>query len=91
MALKLDELINKKKEPNQILDLSKVKIRSREELDKYLDKVPEFKIRPEKVRPEDVRVRDCESSFKRGRREGRKQFEYGDPCPASMRSVRLEG
>lgn len=49
MALKLEELINKKKEPNQILDLSRIKIKNREEFEKYLDKVPEFKIRPEKV------------------------------------------
>jgi hypothetical protein len=49
MALKLEELINKKKEPNQILDLSKIKIRSKEEFEKYFDKIPEFKIRPEKV------------------------------------------
>jgi len=49
MALKLEDLINKKKEPNQILDLSKVRIRSREEFEKYFDKIPEYKIRPEKV------------------------------------------
>jgi hypothetical protein len=66
MALKLEDLINKKKEPNQILDLSKIKIRSQEELDKYLDKVPEFKIRPEKVRPEDARLRENEFSWKYG-------------------------
>jgi hypothetical protein len=51
MAFKLEELINKKKEPSQILDLSKVKIKSKEEFEKYYDKIPEFKIRPEKVSP----------------------------------------
>jgi len=51
MALKLEDLINKKKEPGStILDLSKVKIRTKEEFEKYYDKIPEFKIRPEKVR-----------------------------------------
>jgi len=49
MALKLDDLLSKKKGPSQILDLSKIKIKTKEEFDKYFDKVPEFKIRPEKV------------------------------------------
>lgn len=49
MALKLEDLINKKKEPNQILDLSKVKIKTREEFVRHFDKIPEYKIRPEKV------------------------------------------
>lgn len=50
MAFKLEDLINKKKEPTQILDLAKVKIKSKEDFEKYFDKIPEFKIRPEKVR-----------------------------------------
>jgi hypothetical protein len=50
MALKLEELINKKKEPTAILDLSRTRIRSKEEFEKYFDKIPEYKIRPEKVR-----------------------------------------
>jgi hypothetical protein len=37
-----------------------------------------------------VRVRDTDFSFKHKRKEGKKEFPYGDPCPASMRSVRLE-
>jgi len=49
MALKLDDIINKKKEPTQILDLAKVKIKTKEEFEKYYDRIPEFKIRPEKV------------------------------------------
>lgn len=52
MALKLEDLLNKKKEPgSSILDLSKVKIKSNEDFEKYFDKIPEFKIRPEKVTP----------------------------------------
>lgn len=51
MALKLDDLLSKKKDPSQqILDLSKVRIRNQEEFEKYFDKIPEYKIRPEKVR-----------------------------------------
>lgn len=50
MALKLDDLLSKKKDPHQqILDLSKVRVRNQEEFEKYFDKIPEYKIRPEKV------------------------------------------
>lgn len=49
MALKLDELLTKKKEPVQILDLSKSSANSKEEFKKLLEKVPEFKIKMEKV------------------------------------------
>lgn len=49
MALKLDELLTKKKEPVQILDLSKSSANSKEEFKKLIEKVPEFKIKMEKV------------------------------------------
>lgn len=50
MALKLDELLTKKKEPVQILDLSRNTANSKEELKKLLEKVPDFKIKMEKVK-----------------------------------------
>lgn len=49
MTLKLDELLIKKKEPVQLLDLSKSTANTKEELRKLLEKVPEFKIKMEKV------------------------------------------
>lgn len=49
MALQLDELLVKKKEQVQILDLSKSKANNAEDLRKLLEKVPEFKIKLEKV------------------------------------------
>lgn len=48
-ALKLDDLLGKKKEALQVLDLSRSTVQSKEEFDKLLDKVPEYKIRPEKA------------------------------------------
>jgi len=48
-ALKLDDLLGKKKEAPQVLDLSQSTVQSKEEFYKLLDKVPEYKIRPEKV------------------------------------------
>ncbi|CAG7824235.1 unnamed protein product, partial [Allacma fusca] len=95
MALKLEDLLNKKKEPgSSILDLSKIKIKSKEEFEKYYDKIPEFKIRPEKVRYDDYRMRDTDFSFTFNKKEAKNitkhEFTYADPIPASMRSVRLE-
>lgn len=49
MALKLDDFLIKKKEPAQILDLSKVSVNSQEELKKTMEKVPEYKIKMDKV------------------------------------------
>jgi hypothetical protein len=48
-TLKLDDLLGKKKEALQVLDLSRSIVQSKEEFDRLLDKVPEYKIRPEKV------------------------------------------
>jgi hypothetical protein len=48
-TLKLDDLFAKKKEAPQVLDLSRSTVQSNEEFHRLLDKVPEYKIRPEKV------------------------------------------
>jgi hypothetical protein len=49
MALALDDFLGKKKEPAQVLDLSRSVVNSKEELKKLLERVPEYRIRPEKV------------------------------------------
>lgn len=46
---KLDDLFDKKKDEAPILDLSKEIINTPEEYRAVLDKVPDFKTRPEKV------------------------------------------
>jgi hypothetical protein len=48
-TIKLDDLLGKKKEAPQVLDLSRSIVQSKEEFQRLLDKVPEYKIRPEKV------------------------------------------
>jgi hypothetical protein len=48
-TIKLEDLLGKKKEAPQVLDLSHSIVQSREEFQRLLDKVPEYKIRPEKV------------------------------------------
>lgn len=47
--MKLEDLIGKKKEVAQVLDLSKATADTPEELRRLLDKVPEFRTKPEKV------------------------------------------
>ncbi|KAG8222440.1 hypothetical protein J437_LFUL002175 [Ladona fulva] len=64
MALKLDDFLGKKKEPSPVLDNSKAQIATKEEFEKLLDRVPEYRIRPEKVKPEDVKIRDKDFSFR---------------------------
>lgn len=46
---KIDELFDKKKDEAPMLDLSKTVINTAEEYRAVLDKVPDFKTRPEKV------------------------------------------
>lgn len=45
----MDDLFDKKKDEAPMLDLSKVVINTAEEYRAVLDKVPDFKTRPEKV------------------------------------------
>lgn len=90
---KLDDLFDKKKEVAPILDLSKATVNSKEELRKLLDKVPEFKIRPEKVRAEELKIRDKDFSFKMTKKEARalrQPYTMVDPVPVEMRVLKLE-
>ena len=51
MALfRLEDLLAPRAETSQILDLSASKPRTRQEFEKLLENVPEFRIKPEKVR-----------------------------------------
>jgi hypothetical protein len=63
-TLALDDLMDKKKEPPPILDLSQSVVNSKEELDQLLARVPEYKIRPEKVKPDEMKIRDKDFTFK---------------------------
>ena len=46
---KLEDILNKQKAPPQILDLSKVKVESEEEYKALIEKIPDYKIKPERV------------------------------------------
>ncbi|XP_023936445.1 uncharacterized protein LOC112044727 [Bicyclus anynana] len=100
---KLDDLFDKKKDEAPMLDLSKVVINTAEEYREVLDKVPDFKTRPEKVKAEDVKIKDkpdqktktskkeikaYEKLGTRGYEE--KQFTFMDPIPVEMRGLKFE-
>jgi len=91
MALKLDDLLSKKKEVVQVLDLSKSIVTSDDEYRRLMEKVPEFKTKPEKVKPEDIKIQDQEGKWKRKRgRRSVKQYQFADPMPLEMRSIELD-
>ena len=46
---KLEDILNKKKAPPQILDLANVRIESEEEFKAVIEKIPDYRIQPERV------------------------------------------
>ncbi|KAG7296233.1 hypothetical protein JYU34_021343 [Plutella xylostella] len=100
---KIDDLFDKKKDEAPMLDLSKTVINTAEEYRAVLDKVPDFKTRPEKVKAEDVKIRESleDEKTKTPRKEVRaydklgtrgyeeKHFTFMDPVPAEMRGLQF--
>ncbi|KAI8426482.1 hypothetical protein MSG28_005299 [Choristoneura fumiferana] len=101
---KIDDLFDKKKDEAPMLDLSKTVINTAEEYRAVLDKVPDFKTRPEKVRAEDIKIKDRveDQKTKTPRKEIRayerlgtrgyeeRQFTFMDPVPMEMRGLKFE-
>ncbi|XP_072947263.1 uncharacterized protein [Epargyreus clarus] len=101
---KLDDLFDKKKDEAPMLDLSKTVINTAEEYRAVLDKVPDFKTRPEKVKAEDIKIKDKpeDHKTKTSRKELRgyeklgtrgyeeKHFTFMDPVPVEMRGLKFE-
>ena len=46
---KLEDILNKQKAPPQILDLANIKIESEEEFKNVIEKIPDYRIKPERV------------------------------------------
>lgn len=93
---KLDDLFGKKKDVQQVLDLSKTVASSKDEFKRLMEKVPDFKIRPVKVRNDEIKIREKEcKEFKMPKKEVRaliknkgereRQYTYMDPIPSEMR------
>jgi hypothetical protein len=93
---KFEDIFSKKKEVQQVLDLSKSTANTKEDFKKLMEKVPDFKIRPVKVRSDEVKIRekDCKE-FKMPKKEVKalikakgereRQYVYMDPIPTEMR------
>ncbi|KAJ8956416.1 hypothetical protein NQ314_006744 [Rhamnusium bicolor] len=58
----------RKKETAPILDLSKATANSKEEFRRLLEKVPDFKIKPERVPAEQIKIKDKNFKFKSGKK-----------------------
>ncbi|KAL4702593.1 hypothetical protein ACJJTC_016069 [Scirpophaga incertulas] len=101
---KLDDIFDKKKDEAPMLDLSKTIINTAEEYRAVMDKVPDFKTRPEKVRAEDIKIRDkaVDHKTKTSKKEIReyeklgtrgyeeKHYTFMDPIPTEMRGLKFE-
>jgi len=84
----LEDILNKKKPPPQILDLHGLKIDTEDEFRKAIEKIPDYKIKAEKVRgydkykyPEDNNLQEYVIE--------QPVYEFSNPCPPSMRQVRI--
>ena len=47
---KLEDILNKQKAPPQILDLAAIRIETEEDFKNVIEKIPDYKIKPERVR-----------------------------------------
>ncbi|CAG0912270.1 unnamed protein product [Notodromas monacha] len=104
MAVRLEIDAEKKKDPNQAIDLSKCNLHSRKEFDRAVERIPDLKIKDEKVRLDDVKIQQSQFSFfssrtevlisknvpQRGLAENVSEYEFQNPVPTSMQAVRIE-
>ncbi|XP_015379929.1 PREDICTED: uncharacterized protein LOC107173775, partial [Diuraphis noxia] len=89
MASQIEEFLAKKKEQTTLLDLHNCTANSKEELRKLVEKVPEFKIKPEK-KLSDIKIREKKFKFKLPKKESKKSFPFAEPTPSEMRGVSLD-
>ena len=84
------DFLSKKKEPAQVLDLSKVKITSKEEFKKYYDKIPDSKVKAEKITGGDqIKIKEKDFTFT-SEKKSIKEWSYPDPMPPDMKGVDLK-
>ncbi|XP_025420578.1 uncharacterized protein LOC112690723 [Sipha flava] len=89
MASQIEEFLAKKKEQTTLLDLHNCTANSKEELRKLVEKVPEFKIKPEK-KPDDMKIKEKKFKFKLSKKEIKKPFPFAEPTPSEMKGVSLD-
>ncbi|KAF0751576.1 Uncharacterized protein FWK35_00023445 [Aphis craccivora] len=89
MASQIEEFLAKKKEQTTLLDLHNCIANSKEELRKLVEKVPEFKIKPEK-KLGDIKIKEKKFKFKLPKKESKKPFPFAEPTPSEMKGVSLD-
>ncbi|XP_025195882.1 uncharacterized protein LOC112595026 [Melanaphis sacchari] len=89
MASQIEEFLAKKKEQTTLLDLHNCTANSKEELRKLVEKVPEFKIKPEK-KLGDIKIKEKKFKFKLPKKESKKPFPFAEPTPSEMKGVSLD-
>lgn len=91
---KLDDFLTKKKETAPVLDLSKTSaaVSSQEEFRRMLEKVPDFKMRPEKVPPDSIKLRDKFkiNTIKHDKKAMHEEYAFMNPIPMEMRNLDLD-
>lgn len=90
---KFDDFLGKKKEVVPILDLAKTVTNNKDDFKKLLDRVPDFKIRPDKVKNEEVKVKDKKFKFKIGKKElkeAKETYPFLDPLPQGMGELSID-
>ncbi|CAH0547985.1 unnamed protein product [Brassicogethes aeneus] len=87
-----DDFLTKKKESVPTLDLSQNVVTSNEEFRRMLEKVPDFKMKPEKVPFDAIKVKDKKFKFKSGKRDlkaMRVPYTFMDPLPVEMSKLNI--
>lgn len=87
----MDDFLSKKKDNAPALDLSKASIGSKDEFKKIMERVPDFKNKPEKVRPEDIKFRN-KFTFKSGKKDikiMKEKYAFMDPTPTEMTNLKI--
>lgn len=89
---KLDDFLGKKKETAPILDLSKTVANNQDDFKRLLEKVPDFKIKPEKVQMENIKIKDKKFKFKSGKKDikvMKEPYTFLDPLPREIKNLKI--
>lgn len=90
---KLDDFLTKKKETAPVLDLSKTSatVSTQEEFRRMLERIPDFKMKPEKIPPESIKLRDKFNIdvVKHDIKAMKEQYAFMNPIPVELRELDL--
>ncbi|GAB6025778.1 hypothetical protein CHUAL_011759 [Chamberlinius hualienensis] len=73
-----------------ILDLSLIEISCKSDLKKLLERIPDYKVRPEKVREEEISIEDGNYAENLTDTSDKVDYQFANPIPVSLRDVCLK-